>query len=80
MKNGGMTIIGKVTDLSQKGIHITGEDCELFLDLNSATSFDYKDSREAPDELGEETKKQYPTVIDISFSDGDRTGVLEFVP
>src|SRR5688500_4374236 len=78
--NGGMTIIGLISELSDDSIHITGDGCELFLNLSAATSFDYQDSREAPEEVGEETKKLYPTLIDISFANGDRTGVLEFVP
>jgi hypothetical protein len=64
--------------MSAQAIHITGNDCEMLLSLHDVISFDYKDSREAPAEVGEETKKEYPTVIEMNYRNGDRVGILEF--
>jgi hypothetical protein len=47
-QNGGFMIVGKIADMSAQAIHITGNDCEMLLSLHDVISFDYKDSREAP--------------------------------
>jgi hypothetical protein len=65
-ENGGFMIVGNIADMSATAIHITGHDCEMLLNLHDVISFDYKDSREAPSEVGEETKKEYPTVVEMN--------------
>jgi hypothetical protein len=79
-QHGGFTLVGEITELSQSTLEISGDDSELVLDLGSALSFDYKDSREAATDVSEETRKIYPSVIDITFPHKVRVGILEFEP
>jgi hypothetical protein len=78
-QNGGFMIVGNIADMLAKAIHITGNDCEMLLNLHDVISFDYKDAREAVHGVDEETTKEYPTVIEMNFSNGDRVGILEIV-
>jgi hypothetical protein len=67
VEHGGLTIIGQVTGLNDSTFQINGHDSELVLDLASALSFDYKESREAAEDVPTGTRNEYPSVIEITF-------------
>jgi hypothetical protein len=80
VEHGGLTIIGQVTGLNDSTFQINGHDSELVLDLASALSFDYKESREAAEDVPTGTRNEYPSVIEITFPNKVRLGILEFEP
>src|SRR5689334_6441437 len=66
MKNGGFTVIGTVEAVNIRAVHIVGDGCEMLVNFDEVASFEYKDSRDAPAEVAEKTRKHYPTLIEMN--------------
>jgi hypothetical protein len=75
---GSLYIVGKIRELSDAAIKITGKDCELLLYFKSTSEYIYEDTRTLPTEANKDRINKYPTVIDIKFANGDRVEILEF--
>jgi len=75
---GNLSIVGKISSLSPSAITIAGSGSELLLYFRATSSFDYKDVRQVPTEANKDRANQYPTVIDIKFSNGDRVVIVEY--
>ena len=75
---GNLSIIGKISDLSPASIRITAQGAEMLLYFRATSHFDYKDVRQVATEANKGRVNQYPTVIDIKFSNGDRIVVVEY--
>ena len=76
--NGNLSIVGKISSLSQSAITIAGGESEMLLYLRGTSLFDYKDAREVPTKANKDRINKYPTVIDIKFSNGDRVVIVEY--
>ena len=75
---GNLSIIGKISSLSESAIKITGDGAEMLLYSRATSMFDYSDARQVPTEANKDRANKYPTVIDIKFGNGDRVVVLEY--
>ena len=75
---GNSSIVGKITELSQAAIKITGSGCEMLCYFRETSSFDYKDPLEALTEANKDRVNKYPTVIEAKFGNGDRVEIKEF--
>ena len=75
---GNSFIVGKIKDLSQAAIKVTGSGCEMMLHFRTTSEYDYKDARQLPTEANKNRVNKYPTVIDVKFSNGDHLDILEF--
>lgn len=75
---GNFSIVGKITELSQAAIKITGSNCEMHCYFRETSTFDYKDPREALTEANKDRVNKYPPVIEVKFSNGDRVEIIEF--
>jgi hypothetical protein len=75
---GNLSIVGKITELSQAAIRITGSACEILLYFRETSTFNYEDARETPTEANKDRVNKYPTVIEARFSNGDRVEIIEF--
>jgi hypothetical protein len=75
---GNLSIIGGISSVSPSAIQITGNGSDMLLYLRSTSLFDYKDIRQVPTEANKDRANQYPTVIDIKFSNGDHVVIVEY--
>ena len=75
---GNLSIVGKITSLSEAAIRVAGSGSEMLLYFRSTSVFDYKDARQVPTEANKDRPNKYPTVIDIKFSNGDRVVIVEY--
>ena len=75
---GRLYVTGKITELSDAAIKVTGKDCEVLLYFRATSEYSYEDTRTAPTEANKDRINKYPTVIDIKFANGDRVEILEF--
>lgn len=64
-------------ELSSAGIKIAGKDSEMNLYFRNTSTYEYKDARQEPTQANKNRPNQYPTVIDVTFSNGDRLEVRE---
>ena len=71
-------IVGKIRELTDAAIKITGKDCEVLLYFRSTSEYNYEDIRTLPTEANKDRINKYPTVIDIKFANGDLVKILEF--
>src|SRR5690349_2062081 len=74
---GNLSIVGKIVELSQADLRITGSGCEMRLYFRETSTFDYKDPREEPTEANKHRVNKYPMIIEAKFSNGDRVQILE---
>src|SRR6266545_782521 len=75
---GTLHIVGKISQLSDAAVKITGTDCEILLYFRATSEYRYEDIRTLPTEANKNRVNKYPTVIDIKFSNGDKLEILEF--
>ena len=74
---GRLYIVGKIRELTDASIKMTGKDCEVLLSLKSVSLYGYEDGQGLSKENKAATDK-YSTVIDIKFADGTRVDISEF--
>jgi hypothetical protein len=75
---GHLSIVGAIAELSQAAVRIKGSGCEMLLYFRETSTFDYKDTRQQPNEANKDRVNKYPTVIEAKFSNGDRVEIMEF--
>jgi hypothetical protein len=75
---GTLYIVGKIRQLADAAIKITGNDCEVLLYFRATSEYSYEDVRSLPSEANKDRVNKYPTIIDIKFVNGDRIHILEF--
>jgi hypothetical protein len=75
---GRLHIVGKIRELTDAAIKITGKDCEALLYFRSTSEYSYEDTQSPPTEANKDRTNRYPTVIDIKFANGDRLEIIEF--
>src|SRR5687768_9102509 len=75
---GNLSIVGEISGLSPASIKIAGIGSEMTFYFRSTSRFEYRDARQVASESTKARPNQYPTVIEIIFSNGDALEVREF--
>jgi hypothetical protein len=75
---GNTCLIGRMSELSPSAVKITGDACEMLLYFRDTSQYEYSDAHEPLTERHNGRTNEYPTIINIKFSNGDRLEVSEF--
>ena len=73
---GRLYIVGKIRELTDASIKMTGKDCEVLLSLKSVSLYGYEDGQ-GP-KANDAAPNKYSKVIDIKFAGGERLDIVEF--
>jgi hypothetical protein len=73
---GRLCIVGKIRELTDAAIKMTGKDCEVLLSLKSASLYGYEDGQALP-KANNAAPNGYSTVIDIKFAGGERLDIVD---
>jgi hypothetical protein len=75
---GNLWLVGKIEELSSSAIRVTAIGSEMRFYFRDTSEYEYKDVRQAPDEIKKDRVNKYPIFIEVAFSNGDHLEVCEF--
>ena len=76
--SGNSFVVGTIKELTPAAITVAGSGCEMMFYFRTTSEYDYADNRQPAKEDSKNRSSKYPTVIDVTFSNGDRLDILEF--